>query len=249
MTGRPVVLTPNAANRVRAAVTAISMASRPYGVVTSSSARPGAQALPMPFDLRVAPVEVSSLVEQHAMVRIAGAFVFNGGSSLPLYLTGGANASLSAAISGGLDDWDAGALTEQAPTIGLCLYVLVVVRDTANGNRIRFEWGIAAGATVAAAIAAIPAASGTGSAAGDILGTLVCVPLGYASTSLSPAVAQLWRGVVATPLLAETTVMVDFQYELSSHKLQKKTRSALSPAAMPESAFTTVTGGTAEAHS
>lgn len=245
-----VVFSPGAAAKIRQAVTSANLTGRGRAIVGGGGGAP-AKAVPMPLDLGVSPVTVSQVVEQHAMVRIAGLYVGNGDDSLPLFLTGGANSGLSTAISDGYDYWDAGALTENAPTMGFCLYILKVVGANVfgTGNEVELKWGIATGTTVAAAIAAIPAASGTGETRGDILGTLACVPFGYASVSLTPAVAQLWRGVVVTPKMDEVTVMTDFQYDLATHKLQKKTRTVLLPTGLPETEFTTVTGGTAEAHS
>ena len=132
----------------------------------------GAAARPMPLDLSLA----ASGEEARALVRVAGFSARRGADAVPV--DSARCAGLASAVSGGAEFWDAGAVSSAK---GFCLYVADVA---AAGQSPDVRWGVATGATVAAAVSAIPSS-----------GVLLALPVG--AVSVGGDVLQLFHGCVA----------------------------------------------------
>lgn len=250
----PVVLTPSAANKIRAAVTAISMPSRPYGIL-GTGAR-GGKPQPMPLDITIEQVEGVA----HAFIRLKDLAVYGDGQRTngDIQVDGWHCQSLATALNNGAEQWDAGSLGAAPGILYFYFYVASCYYNVVDNVYETLRWGIATGASQSAAFAAIPQPAASPSGSGDVWSIVAVMPLGWASMQGGvPAMAQSWRGSVLLPLLYPVDMVTDVQYDTTNKQIQKKVLRVYAPritpysfAAHPSSydAWTMVTGGQAETY-
>ena len=221
----PVVLTPSAANKIRAAVTAISMPSRPYGVL-GAGARGGRQ--PMPLDITIE--QVSGV--EHAFIRLKDLRVAGNGRNSDGHIAVDSHncPSLYTAINNGDEKWDAGSLGTSPWILYFYFYVVTLYYNAYTPPDETMRWGIAVGASDAAALAAIPQPIANPSRDWDPCSIVAIMPIGWASMQGNvPTIGQSWRGSVLMPLLCPVDVVTDVQYDINNKQIQKRVQRIYAP--------------------
>ena len=210
----------------------------------------GAAERPMPLDLSLA----ASGEEARALVRVAGFSARRGADALPV--DSARCAGLASAVSGGAEFWDAGAVSSAK---GFCLYVADVADPAAEDYSPDIRWGVATGASVAAAVEAIPPSGvllalpvGAVSAGGDVLQLFHgCValapPEGGVPDGTAPGQILVWNGTAWAPAaVVRKTVVTGVFYDEDDHMLYE-TRETITAIAAAQAQNREIT--TATAHS